>query len=64
MKLEIYQVGKLPPLTVVECDRWEFDYQGIGDLTLLRDMLPIAVFLLNNIAGFKVISEDGEQNGL
>ena len=64
MKIEIYQVGKVPPLTVIECDRWVIDYHDIGDLTLFRNGLPIAIFLLNNIAGFKVISEDGEENGL
>ena len=64
MKVEIYQIGKVPPLTVVECDKWIIDYHNIGDLTLLRDKLPIAVFLLSNIAGFKVINEEGEQNGL
>lgn len=26
MKLEVYQVGKVPPLTIVECDHWEAHY--------------------------------------
>ena len=64
MKLEIYQIGKVPPLTVVECDNWYLNYEEVGDLTLIKDNEPIALFLLNNIAGFKVISEDGEENGL
>ena len=64
MKLEIYQIGKVPPLTVVECDDWYLNYEEVGDLTLLKGEKPIALFLLNNIAGFKVISEEGEQNGL
>ena len=64
MKIEIYQVGKVPPLTVVECDGWRIDFRGVGDLTLLKNNKPIALFLLNNIAGFKVINEEGEQNGL
>ena len=63
MKIEIYQVGKETPLTVVECNGCYLDYEGIGELTLLKDEKTIAVFLLNNIAGFKVISEEGEQNG-
>ena len=29
--------------------------RAIGDLTLLKDNEPIALFLLNNIAGFKEI---------
>ena len=64
MKIEIYQIGKVPPLTVVECDNWYLNYEEVGDLTLIKDNEPIALFLLNNIAGFKVISEEGEQNGL
>ena len=64
MKIEIYQIGKVPPLTVVECDNWYLNYEEVGDLTLIKDNEPIALFLLNNIAGFKVISEEGEENGL
>lgn len=64
MKIEIYQIGKVPPLTVVECDDWYLNYEEVGDLTLLKGIKPITLFLLNNIAGFKVISEEGEQNGL
>ena len=64
MKLEIYQIGKVPPLTVVECDNWYLNYEEVGDLTLIKDNEPIALFLLNNIAGFRVTSEEGEENGL
>ena len=64
MKLEIYQIGKVPPLTVVECDDWYLNYEDVGDLSLIKDHKPIALFLLKNIAGFKVISEEGEQNGM
>lgn len=64
MKLEIYQIGKVPPLTVIECDDWYLNYEDVGDLSLIKDHKPIALFLLKNIAGFKVISEEGEQNGL
>lgn len=64
MKLEIYQIGKVPPLTVIECDNWYINFRGVGDLTLLKNNKPIALFLLNNIAGFKVINEEGEQNGM
>ena len=64
MKIEIYQIGKVPPLTVIECDNWYLNYEEVGDLTLIKDNEPIALFLLKNIAGFKVISEEGEENGL
>ena len=64
MKIEIYQIGKVPPLTVVECDGWHIDHEGFGEVVLLKDDEPIAFFFLKNIAGFKVINEDGEQNGL
>ena len=67
MKLEIYQVGKLPPLTVVECDRWEIDYHDPATLELYKyyinpvgdkDEKVIATFFTNNIAGFKEVSEE------
>ena len=64
MKIEIYQVGKVPPLTVVECDDWYLDYEGFDELVLLKDDEPIAFFFLKNIAGFKVINEEGEENGM
>ena len=61
MKIEIYQIDKVPPLTVVECDDWYLNYEDPGELVLLKDDKPIAFFFLKNIAGFKVISEDGEE---
>ena len=64
MKIEIYQIGKVPPLTVIECDDWYIDHEGFGEVVLLKNDKPIAFFFLKNIAGFKVISEEGEQNGL
>lgn len=66
MKLEIYQVGKLPPLTVVECDRWEMDYHDPVTLELYKlfknevgeqDEKVIATFFCTNIAGFKEVQE-------
>ena len=69
MKLEIYQVGKVPPLTVVECDDWvtEFDLvprlkcYSIEKNELCGDKKRIiATFILSNIAGFKEVGEDNE----
>ena len=60
MKLEIYQIGKVPPLTAIECDDWSDDCREPADLRLFKNGDLIAVFLLNNIAGFKVINEDDE----
>jgi hypothetical protein len=55
-KLEIYQVGKLPPLTVVECDRWLLQYDTeTPRLLCYKDEDIIAIFLANNIAGFKEV---------
>jgi hypothetical protein len=68
MKLEIYQVGKVPPLTVVECDRWEMNgycnpvtlelYKEFKNDIGERDEKVIATFFANNIAGFKEVGED------
>ena len=68
MKLEIYQVGKVPPLTVVECDGWtltnEQNHCWLKCFKKTPDVLgphkteEIAIFNFNNIAGFKEVSED------
>ena len=59
MKLEIYQIGKVPPLTVVECEAW--DTRIFGDVPCLRCFdekgTCCATFFCNNIAGFKEIKE-------
>lgn len=60
-KLEIYQVGKLPPLTVVECDYVEIiETCKVPKLNLYKRLQAdeykiIATFFLNNIAGFKEV---------
>ena len=70
MKLEIYQVGKLPPLTVVECERYELIFDNVPRLrcfnvvnsVLYGQLKPtVAEFVLSNIAGFKELV--GEDNG-
>ena len=61
MKLEIYQIGKVPPLTVVECDDWNIDYDYTPRIRMYKHKKIVAIFFLNNIAGFKAISEDDEE---
>ena len=62
MKIEIYQVGKVPPLTIVECDHWEVDYtNGTPRLKVKKNNNLVAIFFCNNIAGFKEV--DGETDG-
>ena len=62
MKLEIYQVGKVPPLTIVECDCWETNYDnGTPRLKVYKNKSITAIFFFNNIAGFKEV--DGETDG-
>lgn len=60
-KYEIYRVGKLPPLTVVEADHYcienEFISFYVND-AYNRQFNCIACFVLKNIAGFKKVSED------
>lgn len=61
MKLEIYQVGKVPPLTVVECDNWTVEFDRVPRLKCFKFNGNIkAEFFLNNIAGFKEVGEDNE----
>lgn len=56
MKLEIYQVGKLLPLTVVECEKWEMDFTNVARLKCLDVCgFIIAEFFVSNIAGFKKV---------
>lgn len=60
MKIEIYQIGKVPPLTVVKCDYWKFDITN--NVPIIRCMTGTrisAMFILNNIAGFKEVVGEG-----
>ena len=59
MKLEIYQTGKLPPLTVVECDAWEVK-DDMPRLILYKSRKIVAIFFVNNIAGFKEIESEAK----
>ena len=62
MIIEIYQVGKVPPLTRVECDSWTASYDnGMPRLKLMKDKTIVAMFFFSNIAGFKEV--DGETDG-
>lgn len=58
-KYEVYQVGKLPPLTTVEADSFviDFDY---NKLKFIKDNENIAFFNWNNIAGLKKVEGDAE----
>lgn len=60
MKLEIYQIGKVPPLTVVECDDCQLVNDDIPRIRINKGGMVVAMFFTNNIAGFKVINEDDE----
>ena len=62
MKLEIYQVGKLPPLTVVECDYVKIDTKSPHTLDCVKDNHIVAQFFTNNIAGFKEVLENESKN--
>ena len=53
-KFEVYQVGKLPPLTVIECDGWYIiEDCGVPLLTFKKGKVVSAQFNLNNVAGLK-----------
>lgn len=61
-KYEIYQLGKLPPLTVIDAEEWNIDKNGVLKFCDKSDNpatfgKPIAVFNFNNIAGFNEIKE-------
>lgn len=57
-KYEIYQVGKLPPLTVVEADYYRIEdefimfYRENKEKNIFK---VVASFVLNNIAGVKIL---------
>lgn len=60
MKVEIYQTGKLPPLTIIECNSWEYYYDDCcrpSVLKVFKGGQTIAVFNFNNIAGLKEVKE-------
>lgn len=59
-KYEVYQTGKLPPLTVIEAERWGID-------TFCKDHLvlyfhngdeKVAMFNWNNVAGFRELESE------
>lgn len=55
-KYEIYQMGKLPPLTVIKADDFEVDYDK-HRLKFVKDHCIIAIFNFDNIAGFRNVEE-------
>ena len=61
MMLEIYQTGKLPPLTVVECNSVVYNLEGrVPYLKCLKKDEIVAMFFVNNIAGIKEIESDAK----
>lgn len=60
-KFEIYQTGKLPPLTIVEAECYEVNYDLKRIKFTVADEI-VAIFNWNNIAGFKIVTE-GEEDG-
>ena len=53
-------------MTVVECDNWSIDYTGpVPELELYKNKdgkkILIAIFFINNIAGFKEVDENKVQ---
>ena len=70
MKLQIFQVGKVPPLSVVECDGWKLTneqnhcwlkcFKKTPDALEPHKIEVIAIFNFNNIAGFEKLGENNE----
>jgi hypothetical protein len=58
-KYEVYQVGKLPPLTIIKANGFEIDYKA-NDVCFIKDNETIAIFNWNNIAGVKVLGIESE----
>ena len=61
-KYEIYQVGKVPPLTVIEAAGLSFKYDDKGRIERLmfydNSKIYKAIFNWNNIAGYRRVSDD------
>ena len=60
LKIEIYSIGKVQPLTVVECDKWELSFEKMPRLKCLKNEVICGEFFLNNIAGFKELEGDNK----
>lgn len=61
-KFEIYQIGKVSPLTNVECKYYKvYDEDTIPNVRFYsNNNFTVALFFLNNIAGFKEMVGDEE----
>jgi hypothetical protein len=58
-KYEVYQVGKLPPLTIIKANNFKVDFKT-SDVCFIKDNETIAIFNWNNIAGVKVLEIESE----
>ena len=58
-KYEVYQVGKLPPLTIIKANKFTVDFKT-NDVCFVKDNETIAIFNWNNIAGVKVLEFESE----
>lgn len=59
LKIEIYPIGKVQPLTVIECDKWEITFEKTPRLKCIKNNAICGEFFLNSIAGFKELEVDG-----
>ncbi len=55
-RYEIYQKDKIPPLTIVEAERYYFNNDALVFCNQ-KNVDVVAMFNWNNISGFKVIGE-------
>lgn len=56
-KYEIYQTGKLEPLTTVEADKYNTDFNP-NIAYFMKDFEEVACFNLDNISGIKKVQEN------
>ena len=58
-KYQVYQVGKLQPLTIIKANKFEVDFKT-RDVCFVKDNETIAIFNWNNIAGVEVLGIESE----
>ena len=59
-KYEIFQLGKLSPLTVIEAESWRLTADDSGKRVVFHtsDKSIVAMFNWNNIAGFREVTDE------
>lgn len=60
-KYEVYQIGKVPPLAVVEADDFDVDYD-LKKICFRKGMENIAIFNWNNISGFRKVKDEQHED--